>query len=123
MLVSRAPAPVLLSASILVSACVHVPLSARASFRIDQYLSTHAELPPSILKAIRDGHVIAGMDREQVRAVLGTPLKTSVFRRDRNVEVWIYPGHRLHQDQLRGDKAWAFRLVLVDGVLTIIEPI
>ena len=123
MSVGCASAAVLLATSVFISACVHVPLSARASFRIDQYLSTHPELPPSILKAIQDGHVIAGMDREQVRAVLGTPLKTSVFRRDRNVEVWLYPGHRLHQDQPRGDKAWAFRLVLVDGVLTIIEPI
>lgn len=120
---SRAPAAVLLSASIFVSACVHVPPSARASYRVDQYLSTSPELPPSILKAIHDGHVIAGMDRAQVRAVLGSPQRITVFRRDRNVEVWIYPAHRFHQDQLRGDKAWVFRLVLIDGILTIIEPI
>lgn len=116
-------AAVLLATSVFISGCVHVPLSARASFRREQYLSTHPELPPTILKAIQDGHVIAGMDREQVRAVLGTPLKTSVFPRDRRVEIWIYPAHRLHQDQLRGDKAWVFRLVLVDGLLTIVEPI
>lgn len=116
-------AAVLLSSSIFVSACVHVPLSARASFRADQYLSTHPELPPSILKAIQDGHVVTGMDSEQVRAVLGTPLRTAVFGREQDIEVWIYPGHRLHQDQLRGDKAWMFRLVLINGILTIIEPI
>lgn len=123
MRIGWASAAVLVSASIFVSGCVHVPLSAQASYRVGQYLSTHPELPPSILKAIQDGHVIAGMDREQVRAVLGGPLKTAVFRRERNIEIWIYPGHRFHQDQLQGDKAWVFRLVLIDGILTIIEPI
>ena len=123
MSVSRASAALLLSGSIFVAACVHIPLSGRATFRIDQYLSTHPELPPSILQAIQDGHVIVGMDGAQVRAVLGTPVKTAVFRHERNIEVWLYPSHRLHQDQLRGDKAWMFRLVLIDGILTIIEPI
>lgn len=90
---------------------------------MEQYLSTHQELPPSVLDAIRIGHVIRGMNREQVRVVLGVPVRTATYSRDRDVEVWIYPGHRLHQDQMRGDKAWLFRLVFIDDVLSIIEPI
>ena len=117
------PAVVVLSASILATACASVPPSGRQRWRVEQYLSTHGELTPSMRKAIEDGHVIVGMDRDQVRAVLGGPVKATEFHRERHVQIWIYPGYRLHQDQLRADKAWLFRLVLVDGVLTIIEPI
>ena len=116
-------AVVVVSASILASACASVPPSGRQRWRVEQYLSTHGELTPSMRRAIEDGHVIVGMDREQVRAVLGVPVKTAEFHRERQIQIWIYPGYRLHQDQLRGDKAWLFRLVLIDGVLTIIEPI
>jgi hypothetical protein len=90
---------------------------------MEQYLSTHPEPLPSVLNAMKDGHVLIGMDREQVRVVLGAPVKSAVYERDRAVDVWIYPGYRLHQDQMRGDKAWIFRLVFIDGVLTIIEPL
>lgn len=119
----RSSAVVVVSASILTSACASVAPSSRQRFRVEQYLSTHGELLPSVRKAIEDGHVIVGMDREQVRAVLGLPVKATEFGRERHIQIWIYPGYRLHQDQLRADKAWLFRLVLIDGVLTIIEPI
>lgn len=105
------------------SACAHVPPSGRASFRLNQYFATHGEILPSIRKAMQDGHVLIGMDAEQVRAVLGTPARRTTFATKRGFEVWIYQGYRLHQDQVHGDKAWLFRLVLIDGVLTIIEPI
>lgn len=111
------------AASAMASACVHVPPSGRQGFRVDQYLAAHRELSPSVRKAIEDGHVILGMDRDQVKAVLGAPVKTADFHREREIQIWIYPGHRLHQDQLRGDKAWLFRLVLIDGILAVIEPI
>lgn len=38
-------------------------------------------------------------------------------------EVWLYPGHKVHQDQLRGDRADLFRLVFRDGVLIVVEPL
>src|SRR6266540_5267328 len=103
-------------------ACAHIAPSGRASYRLNQYFSTHGEILPSAKKAMQDGHVVGGMDAEQVRAVLGTPAQKKGFRGQRNIEVWIYPGYRLHQDQMRADKAWLFRLVLIDGVLTLIEP-
>ena len=123
MCLRRASVSVILCASAWVASCAYIPLSARASYRMEQYLSTHQELLPSVLDAIRNGHVVVGMDREQVVVVLGVPVKTATYRRDREVEVWIYPGHRLHQDQMRGDKAWLFRLVFIDDVLRLIEPI
>ena len=108
---------------IVASSCASLPPSRFASVRIDQYLSSHRELSPSLLRAMRAGHVVVGMDREQVRAVLGIPAKETTFRRAKVIKVWIYQGYRLHQDVVRADKAWLFRLVLVDGRLTVIEPI
>ena len=109
----------------LACACVHVPASQRASVRRDAYLAAHRELPPSIAKAIIDGHVVGGMDRDQVKAVLGEPLKTSIFgRKDgTRTEVWIFPAVRLHQDRVGGEHGTLFRLVFIDGRLAVMEPV
>ncbi len=65
------------------------------------------------------------MDREQVRVVLGEAIRASAFRRTDGslAEVWIYPANRLFQDQLNGHGSTLFRLVLVDGVLAVVEPL
>ncbi len=63
------------------------------------------------------------MDEEQVRVVLGEPVRRTRFTRRRTIEVWIYPGYTLHQDQMRGHGAQLFRLVFIEGALAIIEPI
>lgn len=62
-------------------ACVHVPPSRHASVRRNAYLAAHRELRPAIAEAIAKGHVIGGMDREQVTAVLGDPVRRTTFRR------------------------------------------
>ncbi len=107
-----------------VAACVHVPPSRRAAVRRDAYLLAHAELRPAIAEAIAKGHVISGMDREQVTAVLGEPVRKTAFRRkDGIAEVWLYPAERLHQSQLHGDRATLFRRVLMTGVVVDVEPL
>lgn len=112
----------LLSLCVTLTACVYVPLRQRASYRIDQYFAAHPELAPATAQAIEAGHVIPGMDREQVWVVLGDPLRKSVFSLGR-FEVWLYPATRLHQDQLHSHGAASFRLVFIEGRLAIIEPI
>lgn len=104
-------------------ACVHVPLRARASVRRAEYLETHRELPPRIADAIDRGHVVTGMDQEQVVVVLGQPLKRTDYLGAPPAEVWLYPGHRFHQDQVRTHGATLFRLVFVDGRLMLFEPL
>ncbi len=109
--------------SLLASACVHVPSSRRAGPRREAYLRSQRELPPRIAEAIATGHVIVGMDRDQVKAVLGEPVKTTVFTtRDGVTEIWIYPAVRLHQGHMHADGT-LFRLVLTAGRLALIEPL
>lgn len=63
------------------------------------------------------------MDREQVWVVLGDAIRKTMFTRNGLIEVWSYPGHRLHQNQLGADRAHLFRLVFRNGVLILIEPL
>ena len=107
---------------VTLTACVYVPLRQRASYRKQQYFAAHRELAPAVAQAIDTGHVIDGMDREQVWVVLGDPQRKSVFSSGR-FEVWLYPATRFHQDPQHSHGADSFRLVFVDGRLEIIEPI
>ncbi len=60
---------------------------------------------------------------------MGDPVRHRVFSGDTSgsrratVEVWLYPAHKLHQDQLHSHGAISFRLTFIDGRLAIIEPI
>ena len=104
--------------------CVHVPPSGRAAVRLEQYLSECRELLPSVRDAMVKGHVVAGMDAEQVRVVLGAPTRTTRFKRDGDtVDVWLFPGYRFHQEKLHGDGSTLYRVVLINGVLTLVEPL
>ena len=70
------------------------------------------------------GHVVEGMDAEQVRVVLGDPIRTSRFLRGGDViDMWLFPGHRLHQGQMHGNGTTLYRVVLIDGVLVAVEPV
>ena len=102
--------------------CVYVPLRGRQQYRRDQYFANHGELSPVIAQAIENGHVVPGMDREQVWVVVGDPVRKSLFP-DGHVEVWLYPSGRFHQDPVHSHGSSLFRLVFIDGILRIIEPI
>ena len=104
-------------------ACVHVPPETRPDARKTRYFATPRELPPAIAAAIERGHIILGMDREQVTIVLGTPVKRTVYPGLPSSEVWLYRWARLHQDALRAHGATLFRLVFVDGLLAVAEPL
>lgn len=110
----------LLSASPL--CCVTVPPRGRAAAREAAYFAENRDLPPEVAKAIERGHVVVGMDPVQVWVVLGDTLRRTRYPGRPPAEVWIYPAHRLHQDQLRSHGASLFRLVFVDGRLALIEP-
>ena len=121
----RAPPPlVLLLIIAAASTCVTVPRSGRSAARKADYFAVRRELAPSIVDAIERGHVLPGMDAEQVWVVLGDPIrKTRFTNSDAAIEVWLYPGHRLHQDQLHAHGNSMFRIVLVDGRVRIVEPL
>ena len=103
--------------------CVHLPPSAFASVRKARYFSQKRELPPSIRSAIEQGHVVPGMDREQVWTVLGEPVRRRTFTHEPVIEIWLYQGHKLHQDRIQDHGATLFRAVFRDGILVIIEPL
>lgn len=103
--------------------CAHLPPSAFASVRKAVYFSENREILPSIRSAMEQGHVVPGMDREQVWTVLGEPVRVTRFTREPAIEIWLFQGYKLHQDQVRADRADLFRAVFRDGILVIIEPL
>lgn len=106
------------------SGCAHVAPSDRAVVRLQRYLGTPRELVPSIRDAMLAGHVIKGMDAEQVSVVLGHPVRSTRFSRGGDViDVWLFPGHRFHQERLYGDRSTLYRLVLINGILAVVEPL
>lgn len=105
-----------------VTGCAHVPLRGRQQYRREQYFASHPELSATIANAIQTGHVVPGMNREQVWVVVGEPVRKSLFR-GATVEVWLYPSVRFHQDPVNSHGASSFRLVFIDGILRVIEPI
>lgn len=107
---------------LVVGACVHVPPRGRQQYRRELYFASHRELPPAIAKAIETGHVVPGMDQEQVWVVLGDAVRKARFPESK-IEVWLYPAVRFHQDPVHSHGASSFRLVFIDGVLRVIEPI
>jgi len=74
------------------------------------------------LKAILEGHVIVNMDREQVKVVLGNPVRVSLFQSRAEIEVWLYQGYKLHQDQNHTSSV-LYRIVFVAGRVVLVEPI
>jgi len=126
MLVAGMPgkSPCIVAGLLLLSttACAHVPPRGRQQYRREQYLASHRELPPTIAKAIETGHVVPGMDREQVWVVGGDPVRKTTFSATRT-DVWLYPAARFHQDPVHSHGVSLFRLVFIDGVLRLIEPI
>lgn len=104
-------------------ACVSLRRDDQFSVRYAEYLERRPEMSPAAAEAMAMGHVTAGMDREQVVVVLGRPIQRVSYGGIPPVEVWLYPGHRLHQDHHRSVSATLFRAVFRDGRLALIEPI
>jgi hypothetical protein len=104
-------------------ACVYVPPRGRAAARSAAYFSRHVEVTPAIAKAIQDGHILVGMNAEQVWVVLGDPIQRRSFDGSAAVSIWLYPAHKLHQDQLHSHGASSFRLTFIGDRLELIEPI
>ena len=100
--------------------CAHVPRSGYASARLVDY-ATPRELTPAVARAIELGHVVEGMDREQVWVVFGEPIRKTRFSGTGAPEVWIYPGHKLHQDPVRSHGVTLFRVVFIDGRVALVE--
>ena len=108
-------------AATALASCVHVPPRERAAFRLDEYFESHREVAPSIAQAMRNGHVVGGMDRQQVLAVLGEPMRRFRSRSPSAFEVWLYPAHKVHQGYAHG--ATLCRVVFREERLLLIEPI
>lgn len=89
--------------------------------QLRDYLSAHRDTTEAVAEAIHLGHVVPGMDREQVTAALGEPIR--VMRSSRNgVEHWLYRMETLHQEQLRG-RGWSLvRITFMDGRVLLVDP-
>jgi hypothetical protein len=103
--------------------CANLPRSAFATVRQADYFASHGELSPQIRTAIENGHVVVGMDREQVIVVLGQPTRRTLFKHDDRVEAWLYLGHKLHQDTLHSPRAGLVRIIFLEGRVALIEPL
>ena len=110
-----------LIAVFVAAGCAHVPRSGYASARLADYYATPRELTPAVARAIELGHVVEGMDREQVWVVFGEPIRKTRFSGTGTPEVWIYPGHKLHQDPVRSHGVTLFRVVFIDGRVALVE--
>lgn len=104
-------------------ACAHAASATRADLRVARYLATAPEPPPAIAAALAQGHVVTGMDREQVTVVLGPPIRRTVYPGPPASEVWLYRRARLHEGAASAHGATLFRLVFIDGRLVIAEPL
>ena len=102
--------------------CAHEVTRPTARERETAYFATHRDVPADIAGAIRLGHVLPGMDREQVRVVLGEPFRVKKLRSVADGEQWLYGAERLHQDHFRSQGASFYRITFIDGRVTSIDP-
>ena len=105
-----------------VTACVYVPLRGRQQYRREQYFASspravsddcerHRNRPRRAWDGSGTGLGCRGRSRQEVAVPRS------------NVEVWLYPSVRFHQDPAHSHGASSFRLVFIDGILRVIEPI
>lgn len=82
----RASAFLLLSS---LTGCAGVPA-------VDRYLADHPEVPPAMVRAMREGVLAVGMSQEEVLAMLGTPSHATeaVGSGAEAAVVWSYPAGR-----------------------------
>jgi hypothetical protein len=86
-------------------------------------LDAHPETPVEVTEAIRLGHVLVHMNREQVKAAVGPPEWRHQPPGTAQTEVWLYHGARLQLGQKGTHGADLLRVVFVDGRVRIIEPL
>jgi hypothetical protein len=85
-------------------------------------MRTHRDTAASVAEAIRLGHVVPGMDREQVTAALGKPIRIVQKSNQSGKEDWLYRMEALHQEELRG-RGWSFvRITFLDGRVVALDP-
>lgn len=118
---SSLPVVAALVVSISSAGCAHFSPRDFAGVRIANYFAAHRELAPSIVDAIERGHVIVGMDYDQVQVVVGEPLRKKAFAGSVAIDVWLYPGYRFHQDRWHGGSL--YRIVFIAGRVALVEPI
>lgn len=120
---SRRVVLLLLVLALVAGACFSLRRDDQFSVRYAEYLERRPEMGATLAEAMAMGHVAAGMDPEQVIVVLGRPIERVSYGGTPPWKMWLYPGHRLHQDHHRSGGATLFRAVFRDGRLAFIEPI
>ena len=76
----------------------------------------------AIREAIRLGHIVPGMDRGQVTAALGEPIRKIHSSKTTGMEHWLYRMAKLHQEELRG-RGWSFvRITFLEGRVIMLNP-
>jgi hypothetical protein len=73
----------------VVPSCASPPYKGTKMWQLKEYAESHPELPPAISRAIMNGEVVPGMNRQQVEVVLGRPDLTNVSKKTKQ-ERWVY---------------------------------
>lgn len=107
----------------LTGSCAHNSSADSVGERQAKYFGTHPNVPREIAKAIRSGRIVLGMDREQVSAALGEPLRRKISASESDLEWWLYPSVKLLQDHFRSQGAFLFKIVFRDGRVASIDAI
>ena len=55
--------------------CAPITAENSVTARLDEYFREHREVSPEVAAAMQRGHIAAGMNQQQVTAVLGKPLR------------------------------------------------
>jgi hypothetical protein len=85
-------------------------------------LVKNGDADKAIREAVRIGHIVPGMDRGQVTAALGEPIRKVRSPKTLGLEHWLYRMEKLHQEQFRG-RGWSFvRITFRDGRVVAIDP-
>ena len=111
----------LLSLSLTIG-CAEAGERATSQQRLRDYLGAHRDTTEAVAEAIRLGHVVPGMEREQVTAALGEPIRVIRSSSRGGVEHWLYRMETLHQERLRG-RGWSFaRVTFLDDRVLLVDP-
>ncbi len=117
--------PVLLGAFLLLSTTVvfagtQLPENTRQPW--EAYFGENNDASQVIREAVRLGHIVPGMDRGQVTAALGEPIRKVHSSKTPDMEHWYYRVEKLHQEQFRG-RGWSLvRITFRDGRVIKVDP-
>lgn len=117
--------PLLLGAFLLLSTTVvyagtRLPENSQQPW--EAYFGENRDASHVIKEAVRLGHIVPGMDRGQVTAALGEPIRKVHSSTTPDMEHWYYRLEKVHQEQFRG-RGWSLvRITFRDDRVIKVDP-